>query len=157
MKTIVVSGAHSNIGKTLLAEEIIRSLPGWSALKVTVSRQAGCPRMNSCRICSEFKDDFNIVTDRRIINQKGTDTARLKKAGAKKVAWLRANLKGLKVGLEEAIYYLKDARGIVIEGTSVLRCIKPSLVIYLQDNHKHLRTTARQAQKEADIIIDVHR
>ncbi len=81
MKTIVISGAHSNIGKTLLAEEMLRSLADWSALKVTVKNKSKCPRKSesNCRVCSEFKGDFDIVKNRNVINQKDTDTARLKK------------------------------------------------------------------------------
>lgn len=158
MKTIVVSGSHSNIGKTSLAEGLIRSLPNWSALKITkVAPKSRCPRHANCTVCSELKADFNIVTDRKVIDQKGTDTSRMKKAGAKKVAWLKASLKGLRPGLEEAFRRLKDSEGVVIEGTSVLKYIKPDLAIYLKGSAERPKASAKEAQKRADIIVNVNR
>ena len=185
MKTIVVAGTHSGIGKTLLVEELLHTLPKWSALKVTVSpalllrrggvkRKNNCPRSrnnlhlfrsrnnlhlfrsrNKCNICAELKKDFEIIEDKKVINQKGTDTARLRQAGAKKVVWLKTTLSGLKAGLKKALYQLKDSEGVVIEGTTVLRYIRPDLAIYLKDNTVNLRMAARQAQRKADIIINV--
>ena len=92
---------------------------------------------------------FGSVEVKRIIEKKGTDTARLRKAGAKKVIWLKATLKGLKEGLKRSFLELKDSKGLVIEGTSVLRYLKPDLAIYIDDG----KTRLRPAAKEADIII----
>ena len=103
MKTIVVSGARSGIGKTYLAQKLLRNLEHWSALKVTVSRDSGCPHERSCGVCPEIKEPFYIIRDENIINQTGKDTARLKVAGAKEVIWLKAKPEGLKDGLEKAL------------------------------------------------------
>lgn len=158
MKTIVIAGAHSNIGKTSLAEEMLRNLPNWSALKVTVKKRASrCPRGDNCGVCDELKEDFDIVTDKKTISQRGTDTARLKEAGAEKVVWLRATLKGLRAGLTESLQRLKGSEGIVIEGTSVLRYVKPDLAVYLKDNATDLKSTAKEAYRKADIIVDIDR
>lgn len=158
MKTIVISGAHSSIGKTLFAEELLHRLDNWSALKVTVKKGSRCPRREAnCNVCAELKQDFEIVKNKRIISQKGSDSARLLEAGAKKVIWLKSSSSGLKAGLEKALVQLKSAEGVVIEGTSVLKYIKPNLAIYLKDKQTRIRTAARQAQKKADIIINVDR
>ena len=158
MKTVIISGSHSNIGKTSLAEELLRSLHNWSALKTTVVKsKSRCPRGSNCEACSELKGDFNIVTNKKIINQENKDTARMKKAGAKRVIWLISNLKGLKAGLARALHMLKDSEGVVIEGTTVLRYINPDLTIYLGDGTMPARPSARDAQKKADLIIDVNR
>ncbi|MCQ9207816.1 MAG: hypothetical protein NG712_00290 [Omnitrophica bacterium] len=158
MRKIVISGSRSNIGKTLLAEKMLHSLTDWAALKVTVSRQGElrCPRRHGrCRVCSEIKGDFEIIKDKKIINQKGTDTSRLKKAGAKKVIWLKATLGGLKEGLRKSLLELEDAKGLIIEGTSVLRKIKPDFTIYMRDKTTHLKKSAKEAERKADIIINV--
>lgn len=160
MKTIVISGSHSNIGKTSMAESLIREFPGWSALKVTLrhgargSKRARCPRNKSCRACTSFKGDFDVVTDRRIINQKGKDTSRFKKAGAKKVAWLRATPKGLKRGLKESFLELRDSEGLIIEGTSVLKHLKPDIAIYIKASRQHIKQSAGYAEKKSDIIVN---
>jgi len=158
LKKIVISGSRSNIGKTLLAEKMLHSLTGWAALKVTVSRrdELRCPRRHQrCRVCSEIKGDFEIIKDKKTINQEGTDTSRLKKAGAKKVIWLKATLGGLKEGLRKSLLELKDAKGLIIEGTSVLKKINPDFTIYMRDNSTHFKKSAKEAQRKADIIIDV--
>jgi len=90
MKIIVVSGAKSGVGKTYIAEKLLNYLPEWSALKVTVSKDGGCPHERSCRICPEIKELFYIIKDEKTINQAGKDTARLKQACAKEVIWIKA-------------------------------------------------------------------
>ncbi len=155
MKTIVISGAHSGIGKTTLAEKILRQLPNWSALKVTMKKGTDCPRHSDCTACGELTGDFDIITDKKVIDLEGTDTGRLKKAGAKDVVWLRATPEGLKRGLEKAFCHLAGSEGIIIEGTSVLRHIDPGVVIFLKDGAADLREEAREAERKADIIIDV--
>ena len=66
MKTIVVSGAHSGIGKTLFAHELLHRLKNWSALKITLKHKSACPRkQNSCGVCDELTKDFEIVRDKK--------------------------------------------------------------------------------------------
>ena len=62
-----------------------------------------------------------------------------------------------KTGLEKALALLKGSKGVVIEGTSVLKYIKPDFTIFLDDKKAILRTTAKQARKKADIVINVSR
>lgn len=155
IKTIVISGSQSNVGKTALAEAVLRRLPQWSALKVTVARNTICPRHSNCGVCSELKKDYEIVRDKKTINQIGKDTARLKKAGARKVVWLKTTSEGLKRGLEKSLKSLRGSKGVVIEGTSVLKHIKPDIAIYIKDNNAVLRNSIEEAEKKADIVIDV--
>lgn len=155
MKTIVISGAYSGIGKTQVAEELLRTLPNWSAIKITLKKDSNCPRQTNCHICDELDGEFDIVTDERTIQKKGTDTARLKRAGAKKVIWLKSTLKGLRRGFKETFGMLKGSEGVVIEGTSILKIIKPDTLIYIDDKKRPLRRAAKEARKRADIIIDV--
>ena len=136
MKIIIVSGAQSGVGKTYLAEKLLNYLPEWSALKVTVSKDGSCPHERSCRICPEIKEPFYIIKDERIINQAGKDTARLKTAGAKQVIWLKAKPEGLNDGLHKALSEFSDCYGVVIEGTSALKFIKPDLNIHLYEKGK---------------------
>ena len=136
MKIIVVSGERSGIGKTHLAQELLKYLSGWSALKVTVGRDSGCPHERSCGVCPEIKNPFYIIKEPRIINQAGKDTARLKEAGAKEVMWLKVRPEGLKVGLDKALAEFSDCNGVVIEGTSVLKFIKPDINIHVYERGK---------------------
>jgi len=100
-----------------------------------------------------MKKSFEIVHDNKTISQKGTDTARLKKAGAGKVIWLKATEKGLKAGLARTLKMLKGSNGIIIEGTSVIKYIKPEFLVFLKGNTHTMRPIARRAFKKADIVI----
>lgn len=133
VKTIVVSGSGSRVGKTYMACRLLRYLPDWSALKVTVSKEDGCPHKRSCGICPEIKNSFYIIKEQDIINQAGKDTARMRQAGAKQVIWLKAQPAGLKVGLRQALAEFSDCDGVVIEGTSVLKFIRPDLNIHIYE------------------------
>lgn len=157
MKIIVVSGSRSGVGKTYVVQRLLSYLTNWSALKVTVVRKSHCPHQNNCQICANFEADYDIVTDKKIINQRCTDTSRLKQAGAKKVIWLKSTLKSLKFALKNALKELKNSRGIIIEGTSVLKYIKPNLSIFINDNKSHLRTAAKQALNRSDIIFEIRK
>jgi len=156
MRTIVVSGARSGIGKTLFAQELLLRLKNWSALKITIKHKSACPRKeNSCGVCHELSKDFEIVRDKKVIAKEGTDSARLLQAGAKKVLWLKATKEGLGKGLKKALSALRPTKGVIIESTSVLKYINPDLIIYLQDKQKTIRPEAKKAKKKADLIIDV--
>ncbi len=131
MRTIVISGEKSGIGKTYLAQRLLRCLQCWSALKVTVNKGGSCPNGKNCGICREIKKPFYIVKDKNIINQAGKDTARLKEAGAKEVIWLKARPEGLRKGLKKALSEFSACRGLIIEGTSILKFFKPDLNIHV--------------------------
>lgn len=131
MRTIVVSGEKSGIGKTYLAERLLNNLRGWSALKVTVKKNGACLSVKNCGLCREIKKPFYIIKNKNIINQPGKDTSRLKFSGAKEVIWLKAKPEGLKNGLKKALSEFSKCPGIVIEGTSVLKFLKPDLNIHV--------------------------
>lgn len=148
MKTIVVSGEKSGIGKTYLAQKLLKCLNGWSALKVTVSKEGGCPNNRDCGICRGIKKPFYIVKDQDIINQPGKDTARLKEAGAKEVIWLKAKPQGLKKGLEKVFSEFSDCKGIIIEGNSVLKFFKPDLNIHVRSRGNYSLILAKEEKSE---------
>ena len=151
MKIITVSGAHSGIGKTTIAEHILSQLRNWSALKVTVIKDGPCPRKISCGVCEQQNAPFSIVSEARIINQKGKDTQRMKSAGAKKVLWLKAKPSGLKQGLRKALARFNSCEGVVIEGSSVLKYLKPDWGIFILSRPKTLPFRARMDNGRASI------
>lgn len=144
MKIITISAAHSGLGKTTLVEKLLERLKGWSALKVTVIKKGPCPRENPCGVCEDQKAPYVIISDPKMINQEGKDTQRMASAGAKKVLWLKATPAGLNDGLKEALRKFSATPGVVIEGTSILRYLKPDLGIYI-------------AKKEEKVYTDAHR
>jgi dethiobiotin synthetase len=135
MKLIVVSGDGSGVGKTFLAQKLLRLLPGWSAVKVTLSK-GECPRRKSCGSCEQLKEEFKIVDDEEIILEPNKDTSRLKEAGAENVLWLQAKPEGLEEGLRQTFERLKGCRGVIVEGTSVLKYLKPDINFHLSREGK---------------------
>lgn len=153
VKTVVIAGSSSRVGKTTFIEWLLNGLSGWSALKVTILRKGGCPRDTSCSICDNLSSEYEIITNPTILSQKGTDTARFIKAGAVKVIWLKSTLKGLSKGLKKAISKFKRTKGLIIEGTSVLKHIKPDLIFFLRGPSNPRRLPAKAALKKADIVV----
>lgn len=156
MRIITVSGAHSSVGKTHVITRLLEELGDWSVLKVTVSRNGLCQKKRYCGVCSSLTKSFSIITDDKIISRKG-DTARFKAQGAKQVIWLQAKPHGLRKGIKKALSKFKNPKGLIIEGTSVLRYIKPHLAIFIAGGDKRLRPAARLALKKADIVYGINR
>ena len=152
MKVITIAGSHSNVGKTLLAEKLLKVLKGWSAIKVTLLHDGACPTGRDCGACSGLDSEFSIVSDKFVIEEKGKDTARFKAAGARKVLWLKARPAGLKEGLMKALSEFKGARGVIIESTSALKHINPDLAILVTGKDSILKPSARSILKKVDFI-----
>lgn len=155
VKIITVSGAHSGAGKTMVIERLLESLKGWSCLKVTVLHSGACPAARDCGACDELPSKFSIIGDKERIDEKGKDTERFKKAGAGEVLWLKIPPRYLKEGLAKAISRFKKRKGIIIEGTSVLKHLKPDLAIFVRKNGSALKPSARAVLKKVDLILTV--
>lgn len=151
---ITVSGAHSGVGKTKVVEILLRMLKGWSALKITVTHREGqCPAHKDCHTCDELKDDFSIISNKKIIETKGKDTARFKEAGAKKVLWLKCRPQTLRDGLKEVIPLFKKAKGLVIESNSALKHLKPDLAVFVKNKNSVLKPSAREIINKMDLVV----
>lgn len=146
MKIIVVSGTHSGVGKTAFIEGLLRRLKGWPCLKVTLTHKGlSCPIHKNCGACDRFDSKFHIVTDKKILTQKGKDTYRFKKAGAKQVLWLKAQTQeGLRQGLKKAIALLSRSKGLIVEGTSVLKYLRPDLAVFIIGKNLPWKESAKE-------------
>src|SRR4051812_48142542 len=92
LRTIVVAGIASGAGKTSVAEAVTGLLAGLcptAAAKITVTHgERGCPHGGKgCNVCSSLGGNFQIIERASVIEQPGTDTARLLKAGGRPVVW----------------------------------------------------------------------
>ncbi len=155
MKVIVVAGAHSGAGKTVLIEKLLKVFKGWACLKVTVLHQGLCPTGRNCGACEGLNSKFCIISDKKIIEEKTKDTCRFKKAGAKKVLWLKAKPEGLKTGIKQAVSSFKGSKGLIIEGTSVLKYLKPDAAIMVKRKGSSLKDSAQSVLKRIDLVLTV--
>lgn len=146
MRIITVSGAYSGIGKTTFVEKLLKRLRGWSCLKVTLMHKGlNCPIHKNCGACDKLDSKFCIVTDKKILTQKDKDTYRFKKAGAKQVFWLKAQTQeGLKQGLKEAMGMFGKSKGLIVEGTSILKYLHPDLAVFITGKDLPWKESAKE-------------
>ncbi len=137
-RVITISGSHSGVGKTYLATLLIRSLPGFAAIKVT-------------------HDDLLVfVTDDEAeIMRPGKDTALMRQAGAKEVIWIRAGERDLSDALSIAfdMVYKSGAPGVIIEGNAAARILKPDLAFFVAgESLKEMKPGALENLKKCDVV-----
>ena len=137
-KIITVSGSHSGIGKTLLAEYLLSLLQDFAAIKVSI------------------EDFFTAVScDDVTIMVPGKDTFRLKSSGAKQVIWVRSPEHNLMESMEQACSLLVDCAGVLIEGNSILTYINPDLAFFVYGGElQTLKPSRLYALQKARIIIN---
>lgn len=138
-KTVLtVSGSHSDIGKTLLAESILSLVRDFAAIKITM------------------EDFFTAVTfDAASIMVPGKDTFRLKTSGASQVVWVRTPEQHLVDTMEQALSVLESYKGLLIEGNSIVTYIEPDLSFFVYGGGiETIKPSRLYALRNAQIIIN---
>jgi len=155
--TIVVAGARSGVGKTATAVALLKVLKGFSALKTTVAHKGTCKssqklRRSGCGICYTLDRPFVLIKEMNSVEERGKDTHRLKEAGAKEVFWLIAKEESLGEGIRYALAQFKRCRGVLIEGTSVLKHLDPDLAIFVKG--AGTKPSAKEVLSKVDIFVE---
>jgi len=165
---IIVGGPHSGVGKTLAAERALQALAGrgYGAIKLTVAdgefdgphTHGVCGRGASCGVCETVHSALpsRIVTAAGAIGRPGTDTCRLRDAGAIAVAWVIALRVAAPEAVNRALAYLSaaGARGAVIEGTTALEWLEPlASVLVACDPGRRWKRVAVQRLSDFDIVL----
>jgi len=132
---IGIGGAHSNVGKTTIACQILRRLNGWGAIKYT-----------------KTSFDSSIVNSPGTLQQENKDTSRFMNAGAQDVLWVQSPPEGLQEVLQAAIGRLSHVAGIVIEGNSAIEALNPDIVIFISGN-RGIKRGAEKILRMADAVI----
>ena len=168
MDLFIVGGPHSGVGKTLAAERALQALAGrgYGAIKLTVAdgefdaphAHGVCGRGASCGVCETVHVALpsRIVTAVGAIGKRGTDTCRLRDAGAVAVAWVIALRAAAPEAVNRALAFLAaaGARGAVIEGTTALEWIEPSAsVLVACDPGQRWKRIAVQRLGDFDIVL----
>lgn len=132
---IGIGGAHSKVGKTTIACQILKRLNGWGAIKYT-------------------KTSFStsIIDSPEILKQENKDTSRLINAGAQDVLWVQSPPEDLKEVLQIAIDRLSHLKGIILEGNSAVEVVKPDIVIFVSDN-EDLKRGSENILRMADAVV----
>ncbi len=141
IKTVTVSGLHSNIGKTLLSQYLLELLENAAALKMTTS------------------DDKTFITDSNdIIMVEGKDTFRLKMSGAGKVVWISSTEENTLDSFNESLSLVSSYKKLLIEGNSILKYLDPDLSFFICDRRilgtGQIKPSRIIALKKSDFIIN---
>lgn len=166
MKIISIAGTSSNIGKTTIAEFLIRNLKNssghkneslnknTSALKVTTRHQGKCIKGTSCGVCDSIKYPYVIIDDEAIINQEHKDTARLKLAGANKVIWLLSYPETLNAGIEKVLSHFDEDSIVVVEGNSFLSEHEADIsLLVTKHSQSNFKKSAKYIIDKIDILV----
>ena len=135
---MMIGSAERNVGKTLLACELIRRLkPQTSiiAVKVTTIREknAPCPHGDEgCGLCGAFKGNFTLTQEHDGPPDK--DTRRLIDAGSLKVFWLRVREAHLASGVEALLNIVPAGQATILESNSARQMLEPSLFLVLRQD-----------------------
>jgi molybdopterin-guanine dinucleotide biosynthesis protein len=137
-RVITISGSHSGVGKTYLATLLIRSLPGFAAIKVT-------------------HDDLlvSVTDDEAEIMRPGKDTALMRQAGAREVIWIRAGERDLSDALSIAfdMVYKSGAPGVIIEGNAAAKLLKADLAFFVAgEDLEDMKPGALKNLESCDVV-----
>lgn len=134
---IGVGGAQSGCGKTFVAENLLKKLEGFGALK-----------------CTKTAIYTSVIDDPRILRIKNKDTARLIQAGASEVLWVQSTPHELGSALDTAIQRLSHLEGVVLEGNGAIELLKPDIVIFIfGDGSGRMKKGSERVLDMADVVI----
>lgn len=152
-KIVAVSGLSSNTGKTTLACELIKRLPGWEAIKITRGHYRSCGKdPNGCCVSDLLRDEPLIRSGREANYERGKDTGRFWDAGATNVHWLIVGEDQVERGINEALSCVKS-EGVIVEGNSFLEYVNTDFaIICARAGENKLKTSARRTFAKADAL-----
>ena len=150
---IAISGLSSNTGKTTLACDLIKSLPGWEAIKLTRGHYRSCGKdPHGCCVSDLLRDEPLIRSGREANYEKGKDTGRFWDAGAANVHWVIVGEDQVEEGISRALSRVQ-AEGVVVEGNSFLEFIEPDFaIICARAGENKLKSSARRTLEKADAL-----
>ena len=155
-----ISGACSRSGKTAAAVSLLRALPAGraAAVKFTTTEDVfeRCPRGTPCVVC-DIDVPFRIVEDPAVLDEAGTDTARLREAGASPVVWAIARATSAAAAWAAVQQRLAGADVVIMEGSTIVSVApagpagvrRPSLALAgaMEDDLR------RPASPRADLVV----
>jgi molybdopterin-guanine dinucleotide biosynthesis protein len=134
---ITVSGANKGVGKTALAEILLRTLRSFSAIKITITDHEAA-----------------VADDEQTILAPSTDTCRMKQSGALKVVWVRSTESHLLDAMVTALGKMPPGRGILVEGNSILRHLNPTISFFVaRPPLAAMKPSRVHALEKADVCV----
>ena len=147
---IGVGGYTSNVGKTTLMCELLKSFPGWEAIKTTRGHYRSCGKdPHACCVSHLLSEEPLVRSGRAETYELGKDTGRYWDAGAANVHWLICTDNQVEKGIKEALARVKSP-GVLIEGNSFTQFVQTDHFIMVRraDDDK-MKTSARRTIERA--------
>ncbi len=150
---VAVSGLSSNTGKTTLACELIKRLPGWEAIKITRGHYRSCGKdPNGCCVSDLLRDEPLIRSGREANYEVGKDTGRFWDAGAANVHWVIVGEDQVEQGIRQALTRVQSP-GVIVEGNSFLDYLDTDFAIMCaRAGENKLKGSARRTLSKADAL-----
>ncbi len=142
---VAVGGFASNSGKTTLLCELLRSFPGWEAIKVTRGHYRSCGKDPEACCVSHLLGDAPLVRSGRAETYSpGKDTGRYWDAGAANVHWVIATDGQIEDGIARALSRV-ESPGVFLEGNSYLQYVDVDFTVMVaRDRRQKIKPTARR-------------
>jgi len=154
----IIGSAGRNCGKTEFVCELIKSLSAKHqviGVKITTIREYGekCPRgEQGCGVCSSLSGPYKITVETDKDSHK--DTARMLRAGAESVYWLRVYSESLRTGINELLSSLPKNAVVVCESNSMRLAVDPGLFIIIKNSGDDvIKPSCQQVLPFADKIV----
>lgn len=143
---VAVGGLTSEVGKTTLLCDLLRSFPGWEAIKTTRGHYRSCGKdPQACCVTHLLEDKPVVKSGREQTYSYGKDTGRYWDAGAANVHWVIATDRQVEEGINSAIERV-ETNGVFIEGNSFTKYIQPDYFIMVaRTDDLKIKSTARSA------------
>jgi hypothetical protein len=138
-RLITISGANKDIGKSSLAAYLAAHCRDCAGIKISMH--------------SESSDDEGLIAEDDSSSRLETDTARIYRAGARPVYWLRTTKEQLLQDLLTAMNEIA-APVVIIEGNSLLEHLQPDYAIFIMGpGFEDFKPSAHFALGKADTVI----
>jgi len=143
MEMIGVSASASKAGKTTLISLMLED----SCTKTAVIKTSINNELNQ----------YKVINDPKVINQAGTDTARVVEHGADKVILLESPAAELPSAYQLARNLVNDdIERLFIEGNTIINFLNPDLLFYLENEDKPEKESAKMVKNRANVKINTN-
>lgn len=156
---MTVSGACSRSGKTACAVSILEALPRGEtvAVKFTTTEDVfeRCPRGTPCVVC-DIDVPFRIVEDKAVLDEAGTDTERMGRAGARQVLWAITKEHAAEAAWRAVASRIDTGAMVVMEGSRVVAFAKPERTVFVVHpflSPERWKPTSPRLMAEADLVV----
>ena len=156
---LVIGAAGRNVGKTEFVCQLISRYASSQTvigIKITTIKDCdgACPRGGQgCGVCSSLKGNYLITREAPANNNK--DTARMLRAGAGAVYWLRVKREHLMEGVIRLLEQLPPNAMVVCESNSVRSVLTPGLFLVIREkNSTTIKESCQSVIAQADRILE---